>query len=183
MTEQEAILALRRGDIDGLAILVRRYQLKAVHAAFLVTQDKGTAEEVVQNAFLRVAERIHQFDVKRPFAPWFMRIVVNDAIKAVQRGPDLLSLESGEAQFAVLLQAQLPSPEAMLTAVQLRETVWAALEKLTPRQRAAVVLRYYFDMSEQEMATRLDIAPGTVKWRLHTARERLRQLLGLEVNG
>ncbi|MBK8906032.1 MAG: sigma-70 family RNA polymerase sigma factor [Anaerolineaceae bacterium] len=183
MTEQEAILALRRGDLDGLETLVRRYQLKAVQAAFLVTQDKGTAEEVVQNAFLRVAERIHQFDVARPFAPWFMRIVVNDAIKAVQRGPDLLSLESGEEQFAALLQAQLPSPEETVTAVQLRETVWAALEKLTPRQRAAVVLRYYFDMSEQEMATRLDVAPGTVKWRLHTARERLRQLLGLEVNG
>ncbi len=182
MTEQEAILALRRGEIDGLETLVRHYQLKAVHAAFLVTQDKGTAEEVVQNAFLRVAERIHQFDAARPFAPWFMRIVVNDAIKAVQRGPDLLSLESGEAQFAALLQAQRPSPEETLTAVQLRETVWAALEKLTPRQRAAVVLRYYFDMSEQEMATRLDVAPGTVKWRLHKARERLRQLLGLEVN-
>lgn len=182
MTEQEAIQALRRGDIAGLEILVRRYQLKAVHAAFLVTQDKGTAEEVVQNAFVRVAERIDQFDTTRPFAPWFMRIVVNDAIKAVQRGPDVLDLAAGEAQFAVLLQAQRPSPEETVTAVQLRETVWAALEKLTPKQRAAVVLRYYFDMSEQEMATRLDVAPGTVKWRLHTARKRLRQLLGLEVN-
>lgn len=69
MTEQEAIQALRRGDVAGLEVLVRRYQLKAVHAAFLVTQDKGTAEEVVQNAFLRVAERIDQFDVTRPFAP------------------------------------------------------------------------------------------------------------------
>jgi RNA polymerase sigma-70 factor (ECF subfamily) len=183
MTEQEAIQALRRGEIDGLELLVRQYQLKAVRAAFLVTQDRGIAQEVVQNAFLRVAERIHQFDVTRPFAPWFMRIVVNDAIKAVQRGPDLLHLESGEAVFQATLDEQLRSPEEVVTAVQLRETVRAALEKLTPKQRAAVVLRYYFDMSEQEMATRLDIAPGTVKWRLHTARERLRQLLGLEVNG
>lgn len=111
-----------------------------------------------------------------------MRIVVNGAIKVMQRGPDMLDLPADETQFAVLLQAQRPSPEEMVTAVQLRETVWAALEKLTPKQRAAVVLRYYFDMSEQEMATRLDVAPGTVKWRLHTARKRLRQLLGLEVN-
>ncbi len=183
MTEQEAIQALRRGEIDGLEILVHRHQIKAIHAAFLVTRDKGIAQEVVQTAFLRVAERIHQFDGQRPFAPWFMRIVVNDAIKAVQRGPDLLHLEAGEAAFQAALNAQLPSPEEVVTAVQLREMVWAALEKLTPKQRAAVVMRYYFDMSEQEMATRLNVAPGTVKWRLHTARERLRQLLGLEVNG
>ena len=182
MTEQEAIRALQRGEIDGLACLVRQYQQKAVQAAFLVTQDKGIAQEVVQNAFLRVAERIHQFDMKRPFAPWFMRIVVNDAIKAVQRGPDLLSIESGETRFAALLRAELPSPEEMVAATQLREVVWGALQKLTPKQRAAVVLRYYLEMSEQEMAARLDIAPGTVKWRLHTARERLRQLLRLEVN-
>jgi RNA polymerase sigma-70 factor (ECF subfamily) len=64
-----------------------------------------------------------------------------------------------------------------MTTTHLNETVWQALVQLTPKQRAAVVMRYYLDMSEKEMTERLAIAPGTVKWRLHTARERLRQLL------
>jgi RNA polymerase sigma-70 factor (ECF subfamily) len=177
MNEQQAIDALLREDIGGLEFLVRQYQVKAVRAAFLITHDEGMAQEVVQNAFLRVAKRIKQFDRQRPFAPWFMRIVVNDAIKAVQRGPSWLSLEEGEAAFQGQLQSRLPSPEEAMTTTHLNETVWQALVQLTPKQRAAVVMRYYLDMSEKEMTERLAIAPGTVKWRLHTARERLRQLL------
>lgn len=177
MNEREAIDALLREDIGGLEYLVRQYQVKAIRAAFLITHDEGIAQEVVQNAFLRVAKRIRQFDRKRPFAPWFMRIVVNDAVKAVQRAPRWLSLEEGEAAFQAQLQSRLPSPEEAVTTFQLNETIWQALAQLTPKQRAAVVMRYYLDMSEKEMTEHLDIAPGTVKWRLHTARERLRQLL------
>ena len=87
MTEQEAIDALIAGDIGGLELLVRRYQTKAMRAAFLITHNEDVARDVVQNAFLRVAERIEQYDRQRPFSPWFMRIVVNYALKAVQRGP------------------------------------------------------------------------------------------------
>jgi RNA polymerase sigma factor (sigma-70 family) len=106
-----------------------------------------------------------------------MRIVVNDAIKAVQRGQSWLSLDEGEAAFQTQLRSRLPPPEEAVTTTQLNEAVWQALTQLTPKQRAAVVMRYYLDMSESEMAERLDVAPGTVKWRLHAARERLRQLL------
>lgn len=177
MNELEAIDALLRNDIHGLAFLVHRYQVKAVRAAFLITHDEGIAEEVVQNAFLRVAERIEQFDRRRPFAPWFMRIVVNDAVKVVQRGPSWLSMEAGDGAFQTQLKSRLPSPEEAVSRMELNEAVWDALTKLTPKQRAAVVMRYYLDMSEAEMAEQMEIAPGTVKWRLHSARERLRQML------
>ncbi len=177
MNEQQAIDALLRDDMKGLEFLVRKYQVKAVRAAFLITHDQGLAQEVVQSAFLRVVERIRQFDTKRPFAPWFMKIVVNDAIKVVKRGPDWLPLEEGEAAFQTQLQSRLPLPEEVVTKMELNDVVWQALAQLTPKQRAAVVMRYYLDMSEKEMAGRLDVAPGTVKWRLHTARKRLRQLL------
>jgi RNA polymerase sigma-70 factor (ECF subfamily) len=177
MNEQVAIDALLRGDLSGLAFLVRQYQLKAVRVAFLIIHDEGLAQEVVQNAFLRTAERIEQFDRKRPFEPWFMRIVVNDAIKAVKRGPSLVSIDAGEDTFQTQLQSQLPSPEEMVTMTERNEAVWQALTRLTPKQRAAVVMRYYLELSEAEMAKELEIAPGTVKWRLHTARERLRQML------
>jgi RNA polymerase sigma-70 factor (ECF subfamily) len=183
VTESEAIDALLQGEINGLAILVRQYQIKAVRAAFLITHDEQIAQDVVQNAFLRVTERIKQYDRGRPFAPWFMRIVVNDAIKAVQRRPRWLSFEREEKDFQEHLQLCHPSPEKALTTAQMRQTVWQALAQLTPKQRATVVMRYYLDMGETEMAAQMDVAPGTVKWRLHTARERLRQLLGLEVTG
>ena len=177
MAETEAIACLRKGDIGGLAWLVKRYQVQAVRVAFLIVHDEGIAREIVQASFLRLHERIGQFDDKLPFAPWFFRIVVNDALKTIRYQKRLASweaiLESGE----VALHSQLPGPEESLSSILQKEAVWLALQKLTPPQRAAVVMRYYLDMSEQEMSARLQIAPGTVKWRLHQARQRLRELL------
>jgi RNA polymerase sigma factor (sigma-70 family) len=80
MKDQIAISRLKQGDLNGLETLVSRYQARAVHAAYLIVHDRPLAEDVVQMAFVKVAERIHQFDEQRPFSPWFFRIVVNDAL-------------------------------------------------------------------------------------------------------
>src|SRR5712692_3502470 len=85
MDEPEAISRLKRGDIGGLEWLVLRYQLPAVRAAYLVTHDRASAEDLTQSAFLRAYERIEQFDDERPFGPWFLRSVVNDAVKVTRR--------------------------------------------------------------------------------------------------
>jgi len=181
MEEQEAITRLKRGDIGGLAALVRKYQVQAVQTAYLVTRDRALAEDIVQAAFLRAYERIGQFDARRPFGPWFLRSVVNDAVKAAARRERQVSLETGsegeETSLADLLADPGPGPEDLVETEEIRQTVWAALGKLPPVQRAAIVLRYYLDLSEAEMADELACPPGTVKWRLHAAQKRLRTLL------
>ena len=70
-----------------------------------------------------------------------------------------------------------PDPETLWERAETAAEVWAALQQLTPRQRAAVVARYYLGLSEAEMAEALECPPSTVKWRLHAARNRLRLLL------
>jgi len=181
MEEQEAIARLKRGDIGGLAALVRKYQVQAVRTAYLIIRDRALAEDIVQAAFLRAYERIGQFDAGRPFGPWFLRSVVNDAVKAAARRERQVSLEAGsegeETSLADLLADPGPGPEDLVETEEIRQTVWAALGKLPPVQRAAIVLRYYLDLSETEMADELACPPGTVKWRLHAARKRLRTLL------
>jgi RNA polymerase sigma-70 factor (ECF subfamily) len=181
MEEQEAIARLKRGDIGGLEALVRKYQVQAVRAAYLITRDRALAEDIVQAAFLRAYERIGQFDTGRSFGPWFLRSVINDAVKAAARRKRQVSLEAspeGEgASLANLLADPGPGPDDLMEAAEFRQTVWAALGELPPAQRAAIVLRYYLDLSEAEMADELACPPGTVKWRLHAARKRLRTLL------
>jgi RNA polymerase sigma-70 factor, ECF subfamily len=183
--ERTAIRRMKRGDISGLEVLVRRYEVKAVRVAYLITHDRALAEDVVQSAFLRAFDRIEQFDDSRPFAPYFMRVVANAAIQAARRAQRELSLDSpvrsGDSDtstFADLLPDVGPGPDDQVEQDELRAAVWEALRQLSPEQRAAVVLRYYVGMSDQEMAEELDIAPGTVRWRLHAARKRLRVLLG-----
>jgi len=75
--DNEAVRRMKGGDIGGLEILVRRYQVRAVRAAFLVTQDEPLAEDVVQDAFIHLHQRIHHFDDRRPLEPYLMRSVIN----------------------------------------------------------------------------------------------------------
>ena len=173
--DREAVRRMKGGDIGGLEILVRRYQVRAVRAAFLVTQDEPLAEDVVQDAFLRIHRHIRTFDDRRPLEPYLMRSVINGALNAMRHEWKSTSLDADADPLERRLQSASAETEAEI-AEQARE-VLHALSQLPPRQRAAITQRYYLELSEQEMAQALDAPPGTVKWLLHAARLRLRQLL------
>lgn len=178
MQEFEAIAHLKQGDISGLEPLVKIYQLNALRAAYLIVRDYALAEDVVQDAFLRAYERINQFDVKRPFGPWFFRIVINIARRTAVQQERHIHLDNVSANEETALDeilADLKSdPEVMVEQLDLQRAVWIALGRLPPTQRAAIIQRYYLDMTEKDIAAHSGVALGTLKWRLHTAREQLR---------
>jgi RNA polymerase sigma-70 factor (ECF subfamily) len=179
MDDRESIRRMKDGDIGGLEMLVRQYQVEAVRAAYLVTRDEALSEDIVQETFVRLYQRIHQFDETRPFEPYLMRSVVNAALNATRRDHKSVSLDADPVVLEELLE-QATSVEAQVESSQLASELLLTLSKLTPRQRAVIVQRYYLGLSEQEMAQALDAAPGTIKWLLHAARTRLRELLGSE---
>ena len=181
MNEAEAINRMKAGDISGLQVLVEMHQVQAVQAAALITLDRALAEDIVQSAFLRSYERIRQFDQRRPFRPWFFRMVVNDAIKAaVRRKREVTLDEEGDDSYRALverLEAVGEEPEDLLLREEFTHLVRDAISKLPPQQRASIIMRYYLGMSEQEMSAEMNCAAGTVKWHLHAARQQLRRLL------
>ena len=164
----QAILRLKRGDIGGLEILVARYQARAVRVAFLITHDELQAEDVFQDTFVRLYRKIGQFDPIRPFEPYLLRSVANAAWNSTRGGKGRISLDGDPRQVEQLL-SQAASVESEVDYLQLKQKIIAALATLEPRQRAAVVQRYYLDMSEREMADALDTTPGTIKWLLNVA--------------
>jgi RNA polymerase sigma-70 factor, ECF subfamily len=179
MDETQAITQLKKRDINGLETLVRLHYVHAVRTAYLITRDRPQAEDVVQTAFIRSYERIDQFDLTRPFINWFLRIVVNDAIKAAtrQNGSREIPLNYETSSEIDRLEDANSVIEDWFEKVELRQEIWQALEQLSPTQRAVFVLRYYLDLNEAETADRLNCAVGTVKAHLFTARKRLRALL------
>ncbi len=179
MDDLQAIQTLKNGDIRGLETLVERYQHKAIRVAFLVTHDQTLAEDVVQDSFLRIYRRIDRFDPSHPFELYLLRSVINAALNAVQQTGRHLSIEGDLHQVEGLL-ARAASVESDVEYTQLKQEIIAALACLEPRQRAAVIQRYYLEMSEKEMAAAMEVPAGTVKWLLSTARDRLRALLGRE---
>ena len=177
----QAVARLKRGDPGGLEALVRRYQVRAMHTAFLIVRDRALAEDVAQAAFINAAEKISQFDDRRPFGPWFLRSVVHAALKAAKRQKRLISLEADPTGVGIPLADWLadpaPHPEVLAETEETSRAIWQALGQLSPEQRSAIVLRHFLEMSEAEMMAELQRPSSTVKWWLHTARQKLRVLL------
>ena len=135
-----------------------------LRSAILLTGDQSAAEDLVQDALLKVAERWGRLRHEAPDA-YARRVIYNSAVNRWRRW-------SREAPRGELPESAVPGQsEAWLAGADVR----AALQALTPRQRAVLVLRYYEDLSEQQIAETLGVTVGTVKSQAHVALRRLRE--------
>jgi RNA polymerase sigma-70 factor (ECF subfamily) len=178
-SEEKAVSMLKNGDISGLSILVQKYQVKAVHTALFITHDLPIAEEVVQDSFVKVFQKISQFDETRPFSPWFLRIVINAAIKGAKKQKKFLAMDKPDDENNIedWLIDQTNNPEELVVTAEIQTIVWQAIEKLDPNQRAVIVLKYFLENSEKEIVQKLGRPLSTIKWRLYIARQRLTRLI------
>ena len=151
MDDLLAIRRLKRGEIGGLECLIARYQGKALRTAFLITHDEPLAEDVVQDAFVRFYQRVKYFDETRPFEPYFLRSVVNAALNCLEREKKICSFEERDTSELENLLEEAASVEEQVEFNTLKWQIMEVLAELPPRQRAAIVQRYYLEMSEQEM--------------------------------
>ena len=181
MNDEEEIQRLKKGDINGMDALVLRYQDKAIRTAYLITRDDEMAKDAVQEIFLRIYQRIRNFDETRPFEPYLLRSVVNTALNMIEKQHKevFLSDELSPVDVEELI-SKASSTENQVEYAQLKQQIFAALDQLPPRERAVIVERYYLGMSEKEMAGMHEVAPGTVKWLLNVARQRLRTSIETE---
>lgn len=181
LEELHSIDRLKQGDLGGLETLVYQYQVQAVYAAYLIVQDMNLAEDIVQDSFLKAAMKIDQFENCRPFGPWFTRIVINMAIKAVYRQKRFIRLDAEEYEHIHpiidwLLDPQ-PRPDQVVESEETRLMVWKALGQLSPEQRAVIVMRHFLDMNATDMTIELHRPLTTVRWWMRTARIKLREHL------
>lgn len=173
--DPQVIDRCRRGDQAAFAELYQTYRSQAYGAALLITRDRTLAADAVQECFIRVFLALPRFRMGEPFRPWFFRILTNEALRAVRRRRFWLPLTSllGSREP----EAPLPTPELATLHQERARELWEGVNRLPAAMRTTVVLRYYAELSEEEISRALAIAPGTVKSRLNRAREQLRSSL------
>ena len=135
MDEREGVRRLREGDADSLKPLAERFYDRAARAAYLVVRDPALAEDVAQDAFVRAYDKIGRLDPSRPFGPWFMRLVVNDAVEAARKRERrrTIPLDPGAAEDLIArLEDTARGPQELAEEAEDRRRVWAALEELPP---------------------------------------------------
>ena len=171
--EREAILRCQEGDLTGLEVLFELHRLAVLRTAYGIVGSHDLAEDVTQHVFVELFTSIKRFDGTRPFAPWLYRIVINTSLKELKRRDH----HNLPLQEAANLASPDPLPDLVAEESEVRRSIWEAIQALRPKQRAAVVLRYFHGFNEAEMATALGCRRGTVKSRLHTALRQLELLL------
>jgi RNA polymerase sigma-70 factor, ECF subfamily len=171
---RDALLVERvlRGDAEAYGELVARHMRRAFSIAWRILDHREDAEDVVQDAFLRALERIGTLDPRRPFRPWFYRIVMNQALN-FRRSRSVRATQPMHDE----LVATTSSPEQDAEDALLRGRLRRALDQLPERQRMIVQLADLEALNSSEIAEMLDVPAGTVRWHLHQARQTLRTLM------
>lgn len=176
--ESAAIVEAVRGDALAFESLVRAYQKRAYAIAYGFVGNREDAIEMAQEAFARIYKSMDRFDTNMPFYPWLYRIVKNaclNHLKKKQRHGEVSLNELAESGFDPADADSDPSKDA--ESGELRRTIVAALEHLSPEHREILVLRHLQELSYIEIAQCLGVPQGTVMSRLHAARINLRKVL------
>ena len=163
----------RHGDAAAFAELVVRYQRPVYNAAWWVLRSADDAADVAQDVFVKVAERLDDYDPQHRFFSWIYRIAVNESLDRLRRG----ERESPLDDDVEIEDEAGADPESRASSSEESRHLERALRALSSTDRAVITLRHYAELSYRDIAQTLDIDEKTVKSRLFDARARLKDRL------
>jgi RNA polymerase sigma-70 factor (ECF subfamily) len=169
--DRDLILRARRGDVDAYNVLVSRWEKRVYNYLLHVLRDREDALDLCQETFLKAYRALGRLEEVDRFPQWIFRIARNEAVSLYRRNRFEADSEDAEA---VRDQAAASAPPGR---VELQLAVQAALERLKPDQREVVVLKVYQGFKFHEIAEILDSPVSTIKSRLYTALEALKETL------
>lgn len=176
--ETEALIRrFQKGDELATGALIRRHQNYVYRLCFLIMGNEQDAEDMMQETFVRAFRALPRFEIRKgaSFEAWLYRIAVNRCRSRMRRKwYQVLPWPSPAPPITADLAAQ---PDQLVMRGEQRGEILEAVNSLGEKHRLVVILRYYSGFSNEEIAHTLNIPSGTVRSRLHTARQRLKRLL------
>ena len=176
--EMAWVVQAQQGNEEAFTKLVEAYQTHVYNLCYRMLGEPELAEDAAQETFLRAFQHLHRYDSKRPFATWLLSIAAHYCIDRLRRRKfSMISIDDDEEDGGLELpDADAPNPESEMIHGEQQARMQSMLKRLDSVDRAAIVLRYWNDCSEAEIAETLHLTVSAVKSRLHRAR---RELAGL----
>lgn len=179
MSEQDWVWRARAGDEGAFAQIVEAYQTPIYNLCYRMLGEAGEAEDAAQETFLRAYAQLGSYDTGRSFKTWLFSIANHHCIDRLRkRRLTWLSIDDDNLPPHPALQEQEPGPEDTLVRRQQAELLQGLLARLPLEDRSALVMRYWYDFSYEEIAEATRTTVSAVKSRLHRARGSLGQMLG-----
>jgi RNA polymerase sigma-70 factor (ECF subfamily) len=185
--EQVWLDQARRGDKAAFGKIIEAYQRPVYNLAYRMLNNSGEAEEAAQEAFIRAYTRLESYNPNHKFSTWLLSITSNYCIDLIRkRRAILLNIDEPLPPHPALMSERSSGPEPQMVQSQQEELVQTLLAELAPEYREAVVLRYWHELSYDEIAEMMDTTVSAIKSRLFRARKQLAEIgvsLGLQPEG
>ena len=178
-TDAEVVARVRSGETALYEILMRRYNQRLYRAARAILKDSAEAEDVMQDAYVRAYQNLHQFEGRAPFAAWLLRIAVNEALGRLRIRNRNRPLEDGDENEEISMNMVETSldPEQNASRAELGQLLEEAVLGLPTTYRTVVMLRDVEELSTAETAEALELTEENVKIRLHRGHAMMREML------
>lgn len=171
----------RKGNKEAFGRLIEAYQGPVFNLAYRMLSNADEAEQAAQEAFIRAWTRLDSYNPQHKFSTWLLSITSNYCIDLIRkRRKQLLSIDGPLPPHPALISEQAKGPEAQAAQGEQQAVVQALLDTLPEEYREAVVLRYWYDMSYDEIADVMKTTVSAIKSRLFRARRQLADT-GLEM--
>jgi len=176
--ESSLVVQAQHGSEEAFTELVEAYQTHVYNLCYRMLGETEFAEDASQETFLRAFQHLHRYDHGRPFGTWLLSIAAHYCIDRLRRRRfSFTSMDQDDDGGGLELpDADAPNPELETVRHEQREQMQSFLQQLNAVDRSAIVLRYWHDYSEAEIADTLHLTVSAVKSRLHRARRELGSL-------
>lgn len=190
LNDREIIAAIRNGDTSAFELLVRKYESRVFHHCLRMVGDREESTDLTQEVFLKVFRNIHKYEHGFAFYTWLYRITANcciDYFRNSKRKIKKISLSQldGNSQQENARDYEIPDgrfgPELNLMNTELRDILNNAVGQLSENLRSTIILKEIEGFSYAEIAEISECSIGTVKSRMHRAREELKDSLKFQV--
>jgi RNA polymerase sigma-70 factor (ECF subfamily) len=175
-TDEEVVERVKDGDTALYEIIMRRHNQRLYRVARAILRDDAEAEDVMQDAYVRAYQHLHQFAGRAPFSAWLTRIAVHEALARLRLRSRSQQLEDTEQDGEINMNIVETSldPEQCASRAELGQFLEEAVLGLPEQYRAVVILRDIEELSTSETAAALDLTEQNVKVRLHRGRAMVR---------
>lgn len=168
--DRETIEQAQRGDRAAFARLVEQYQVPVYNLAYRMLGTAVEAEDAAQETFLRAFSQIKSYKTQYKFIPWLLSIASHYCIDRLRRGKRWRWLSLDDEPAGEMIRAETPGPEESALSNERAEQVQMLLQKLPPAYRLVVTLKYWNEMSVEEIARVVNESVANVKVKLYRAR-------------
>lgn len=170
------VLQAQQGSDEAFTRLVEEHQTHVYNLCYRMLGEPEAAEDAAQETFLRAYQNLHRYDQNRPFATWLLSIAAHYCIDRLRRRKlSVFSIdqENDDGATFEIADSASPDPEAESVKHEERDRLHILLKGLDATDRAAIIMRYWYDFSEVEIAESLRLTVSAVKSRLHRSRRAL----------